>query len=186
MSFQRAALLLLDFINPFDFPEAEKLIEQTEAIVDPVQRVAQAFRQKSLPVIYVNDNFGRWRSNFEEIAELCEGGQEGSIAERLHPKKEDYFVLKPHRSGFYGTPLELLLGELECTRLLLSGITTDMCVLATANDACMREFDTIVLQDGTASFDKATHQSALDIMQKSLQVKVMAAEQVAAQGDAFR
>jgi nicotinamidase-related amidase len=70
---------------------------------------------------------------------------------RLRPKPDDYFVLKPQHSGFYGTPLELLLDHLSIHTLILTGFATDLCVLFTANDAHMRGFHLVVPKDCVAA-----------------------------------
>ena len=99
-----------------------------------------------MPSIYVNDNFGRWQSRFDQIVQHClqDNVRGKPFVERLIPDEDDYFVLKPKHSGFYQTPLELLLKHLGATRLILTGVSTNSCVLFTANDAYMRDLELIV------------------------------------------
>jgi nicotinamidase-related amidase len=170
-------LLLIDVINPFDYPDAEHVLANTRRILPEVRALKERFAALKLATVYVNDNFGRWRSSFAETVEHCLAREGRDVVEGLRPAKDDYFVLKPHRSGFYGTPLELLLQQLEARVLVLCGIATDMCVLATASDAQIRGFQTIIATDGTASVDPKRHQAALELMQQSLGARLSTARQ---------
>lgn len=162
------ALLLIDLINPFDYPGAEELLDPTRDIVRPVHALRQRFRDAGLAVVYVNDNFGRWRSSFPETVAHCMKGAGRDVIEALQPSVQDYFVLKPHRSGYYATPLELLLGALRTRRVVLAGISTDMCVLSTASDARIRGMELCVPRDCTATFDDAQRDRTLRVMRHGL------------------
>ena len=162
------ALLLVDLIHDFAFIGGEELLAHARKLRDPVRRLVGIAHEASVPVIYVNDNFGEWRSSFEEIIARCEEGPGADLVRALEPGDDDYFVLKPHRSGSYGTPLEILLRELEVERVVLAGVTTDMCILATANDARMRGYDVWIVSDATAALDAERHDAALKLMSTSL------------------
>ena len=120
-------------------------------------------KEARLPVLYVNDNFGKWQSDFRMLVtrcleEQCRGKQ---IARILLPEDDDNFVLKPKYSGFYATPLELLLRYLEVGRVIITGIAGDNCVLLTAADAYTREFEVAVPADCVVSLDADPSRSAL-------------------------
>lgn len=172
------ALVVIDFINPFDYEEAESLLVQAKPAAERAAALLARARRAGVPVIYVNDNFGRWRSSFEETRERCRQGPGAEIVERLAPEDDDYFVLKPHRSGFYATPLELLLRELDVSRLAVCGVTTDMCVLSTVHDAILRDLAVQVVEDACASFDEARHRRALELMTVSCGAAPRASEAV--------
>src|SRR6185503_11400451 len=106
-----------------------------------------------IPAIYVNDNFGKWQSDFKKTLEhvLTEGCRGRPVAEILQPDEEDYFVLKPKHSGFFSTTLEILLEYLEVKTLILTGIAGNNCVLFTANDAYMRDLHLVVPADCVVS-----------------------------------
>src|SRR6185503_20247706 len=118
----RTALLLIDVINAFDFPRSANLVRAAKRVAPRIDRLAQRARQRRVPVIYVNDNFGRWRSDFQSTVAICtrpsQPGRE--IATLLRPHEGDYFVLKPQHSGFYFTPLELLLRHLNTSSVILA------------------------------------------------------------------
>jgi nicotinamidase-related amidase len=164
------ALLLIDVINTFDFPGSRRLVRAATKAAPEIERLARAAREASAPVIYVNDNFGHWRSDFRATVAACTAaGRPGrAIAERLRPVDGDYFVLKPQHSGFYATPLELLLEHLHARTLVLAGFATNLCVLFTANDAHMRGHHLIVPRDAVAANTPALGGRALEHVRVAL------------------
>lgn len=146
-------LILLDLINGFDFPEGEELYRRALPMADRLAQLKARCREHGIPSIYVNDHFGRWRSDFSALVE--ESQQEGfrgrAILEKLKPADDDYFVFKPMHSGFYQTTLELLLRHLGARKLIITGLASNICVLFTANDAHMRGYELWVPQDCMAA-----------------------------------
>jgi nicotinamidase-related amidase len=136
------ALLLIDVVNDLAFEGAEALIVQAEAMAHRLARLKRRATRAGMPVIYVNDNFGQWRSDFRRTVAHCTARSSPGrvVSRRLRPTAQDYFVLKPKHSGFYDTTLDTLLDSLRITRLVLTGIAGNICVLFTANDAYMRGF----------------------------------------------
>jgi nicotinamidase-related amidase len=120
-----------------------------KAIAELKRRAQEA----GVPIVYVNDNFGRWQSNFNHQVEHClkDGVRGEPVVELLQPDEHDYFVLKPKHSGFYSTALDVLLEYLGANTLILTGIAANICVLFTANDAYMRDFNLFIPQDCVAS-----------------------------------
>jgi nicotinamidase-related amidase len=169
------ALLLVDVIHPFDFPGADALLGHARQSTLHIRELAARFRELALPVIYVNDNFGRWRSNFHEIVEYCAQRSGRDVVSALHPEPSDYFMLKPHRSGFYCTALELLLSSLGVRHVVLAGWSTDMCIFATASDAQMRKLATTLVRDGTAALSALRHERALALLEDTCDAQVVAA-----------
>jgi nicotinamidase-related amidase len=155
MEFQpsRVALLLIDTINDFAFEGSEGLVEAAQAAAPRIHALAERARRVNVPVIYVNDNFGRWRSNFHDIVSICtrDDAPGHDVSSLLHPTDADYFVLKPRHSGFYRTALETLLEKLQVRTLVLVGFATNICVLFTANDARMRGYRVVIPSDCAAS-----------------------------------
>lgn len=162
------ALLLVDLVNPFDFDEGPALLERTRLILEPVKALKRRAHEAGVPVIYVNDNFGRWRSSFADTVRYCREREGGDIVDALTPGDGDLFVLKPQRSGFYCTPLDLLLRDLGSRHLVICGITTEMCVLATAADAVEHRYRVFIPEDGTAAFDDGRRDRALRVMEEGL------------------
>jgi nicotinamidase-related amidase len=134
------ALLLVDVINDMAFDGSEPLVAQAEAMALPLSTLKRRAESAGIPVVYVNDNFGRWRSDFRQTVAHCTARSSPGrrVSTRLRPTRRDYFVLKPKHSGFFDTTLDTLLAALQIRRLILTGIAGNICVLFTANDAYMR------------------------------------------------
>jgi len=166
-SSDRAALLILDMVNCFDFKGAEALKSCALKAARRIDQLRQTFRARGWPVIYVNDNFGEWHS---EASKLVERALEKNnpVTELLKPASDDFFVIKPQFSGFYATNLPVLLPQLGISKLVISGIATDICVLFTAADAHMREYDLWVPEDAVAAENGERGRWALEIMAQSL------------------
>ncbi len=142
-------LLLIDVINDLDFPGSLALVRQAEPMAARLARFKRRAVRAGVPAVYVNDNFGQWRSDFRRTVAHCTGrGSPGrTVSRRLKPTSRDYFVLKPKHSGFYGTTLSTLLEDLRARRVLVTGIAGNICVLFTANDAYMRDLAIIAPSD---------------------------------------
>ena len=137
------ALLLIDVINDLDFEGSRVLVEQAEPMALRLAALKRRCTAAGIPSIYINDNFGRWRSDFRQTVAHCTRPSSPGrlVSRRLRPKRTDYFVLKPKHSGFYDTTLDTLLDDLGIRRVILTGIAGNICVLFTANDAYMRELE---------------------------------------------
>ena len=136
------ALLLIDVINDLAFDGSGGLVAQANAMAAPLARLKRRATAAGVPAIYINDNFGRWRSDFRRTVAHCTARSSPGhqVSRRLRPTARDYFVLKPKHSGFFDTTLDTLLETLGIRRLILTGIAGNICVLFTANDAYMREY----------------------------------------------
>lgn len=159
------ALLLIDFINDFEFDGGEDLLPHARAAA---REVATLKARCDVPVVYVNDNFGRWRSDFRATVEHCLDSRGRPLVELLRPTPEDYFVLKPKNSGFFGTSLQPLLDHLGARTLVLTGLTGENCVLFTAHDAYLRSYRLVIPSDGVASEEPARNEAALEQMRRAL------------------
>jgi nicotinamidase-related amidase len=168
------ALLLIDVINDLNFPEGEQLLRYAVPMAQRLLALKRRAKEAGIPVIYVNDNFGRWRSNFTTQVEHClnDGVRGRPLVEPLVPDADDYFVLKPKHSGFFSTTLDILLEYLGTKTLILTGIAGNICVLFTANDAYMRDFALIVPCDCVASNTEQENAGALEEMKKVLKADV--------------
>jgi nicotinamidase-related amidase len=134
------ALLLIDVVNDLAFDGSDALITQAVPMSKRLAEFKRRATRAGVPAVYVNDNFGQWRSDFRQTVAHCTSpSSPGSmVSRRLRPTSKDYFVLKPKHSGFYDTTLDTLLADLRITRVIVTGIAGNICVLFTANDAYMR------------------------------------------------
>ncbi len=165
-----AALLLIDVINDFEFESADALFRHALPMAERLAELKKRAREAGIPAVYINDNFGKWQSDFKKLVSHClEDDVRGKpIVELLKPDDDDYFVLKPKHSGFFSTTLETLLDYLKVKTLILTGVAGNICVLFTANDAYMRDYHLIVPADCVASNDTEENRHALEQMQKVL------------------
>ena len=166
----KTVLLLIDVINDFDFEEGEDLLRLAMPVGRNIAELKERTRAAGIPSIYVNDNFGRWQSDFKKIVAHCrrEDGRGKPFVEMLLPEDDDYFVLKPKHSGFYSTTLSLLLTHLAAENLILTGIAGNNCVLFTANDAYMRDFKLFIPADCVVSNTEEENRHALKQMETVL------------------
>ena len=180
MSAPRSALLLVDVVNPFAFEGAQALLEHARPAADVMAGLADRARQAGVPVVYVNDNFSHWTESFETLVERCvEPDAPGrAVVQRVRPAEGDYHVLKPKHSGFFETPLASLLSDLDVDTVVLVGFATDVCVLATAMDARMRDFRLVVPQDACAAETGTAHQAALVHLRRVLHAETPPASAV--------
>jgi nicotinamidase-related amidase len=176
----RAALLLIDVINDFDFNGADELLDQMRPAVAAIRALCAEARAQKVPIIYVNDNFGLWHSEKAEIVEYCRRPESKGreIVERLAPEPDDYFVVKPRHSGFFATSLPVLLPDLRARRLIMTGVAADICVLFTANDAYMRDYGLWIPADCVAANTRERSDRALDHMAKILKAETRSAHEL--------
>ena len=170
------ALLMLDVINDLEFPAGDRLLRHALPMARRLARLRARARRAGIPVIYVNDNYGRWQSDFRRLTAHCRrAGVRGKpIVDLLAPAADDYFVLKPKHSGFFSTALSVLLRYLGARTLILTGMAGNICVLFTANDAYMRDFRLVVPSDCVASETADDNRRALATMRHLLRADVEA------------
>ena len=160
------ALLLIDVINDMDFEGSEALVRFAEPMARRLRVLKQRARDAGIATIYINDNFGKWRSDFRSLVEHCihddVPGRE--VARLLQPDEHDYFVLKPKQSAFFGTTLDTLLRNLGTRTLIITGVAGDNCILFSTNDAYMREYRLFIPSDCVASETREQNDHALQLM----------------------
>src|SRR3981189_1316594 len=158
------ALVLIDVINHFEFPDGKTILRQALTVAPALARLKKRAREAGIPAIYVNDNFGEGRSEKSKLVQYCLRPEAAGRAfvEQLRPDDEDYFVLKPMHSAFYQTPLDVLLRCLGTSTVILSGLATNSCILCTAHDADMRDFKIVVPSDCCAARSMREHKQALE------------------------
>lgn len=166
----QAALLIVDMISDFGFPDGEKLAAEAEKVVGHMAQVRRLFRDRGRPVIYVNDNFDQWNFGFSELVDWArrDDSRGRAIVGSLLPADDDYFILKPRHSAFYETALPSLLERLEVRRLAIAGVAGDACVLSSALDAHIRQFPVWVPANASASLTGQRNARAMEFLAESL------------------
>ena len=160
------ALLVVDMISTWSFPDADKLGPAAAAIAPVIGVLAGRCRDAGVPVVYANDNHEHWRSEFSALVRLSAKASEtgAAIARSLAPDAGDYSVLKPKHSAFFATPLDLLLRHLRVRRVVMCGVSTEHCILMTAAEGRMRDYEMVVPEDGVAAITPARNTRALDYL----------------------
>ena len=168
------ALLIIDVINDLEWEGAEKIAPKTIPMAKRIAALKRKAKKAGIPVIYVNDNFGRWQSDFRHAVDHClnDGVRGEELARILKPEEDDYFVLKPKHSAFYATTLDTLLDYLGAKTVILTGIAGNICILFSANDAYMRDFHLIVPADCTISNSDEENDHALRQMATVLKADI--------------
>ncbi len=168
------ALLLIDWINDLEFDSGARLLPQALAAARATAELRKRAQACAVPVIYCNDNFGRWRSDFRALLDhvLRDGVRGQPIAELLAPEENEYFVLKPKHSAFHSTTLDVLLLHLGARTLILTGIAGNFCVLFTAQEAYMRDYRLLVPRDCLASEEERDNRHALEHMAKTCRAEI--------------
>jgi len=170
------ALLIVDMVSEYDFPDAGRILKGALAAARNIARLKQRAHSAYAPVIYVNDTAGKWESDQRAFVQRClkstSRGRE--VAELIAPSEHDYFMFKPKHSAFYATPLHTLLQQLKISTLILTGVTSHQCVLFTAMDAHVREYDLIIPSDCIGAPSAADTKHALYVFSHALNAKVTA------------
>jgi nicotinamidase-related amidase len=164
-----AVLILVDVINDLDFPNNEELIRESHVLAKAIARLKFRCKRAGIPVLYVNDNYGKWRSDISAVLNhsLREDSPGREMVQLLAPEPDDYIVLKPKHSAFYATPLETILTYIGARNVIVSGLTTNACVLLTVADLYVREVRLFVPPDCVRALNVAHHRSALELMNNS-------------------
>jgi nicotinamidase-related amidase len=164
----RTALIVVDMINAYDHPDAEKLTKSVEKVLPTIKDLIE----DSDLTIYVNDNFGHWRSNRDDLVSDALEGEYGRLVEPVKPDDDAIFVVKARHSIFYQTPLEYLLNQEDVGNLVLVGQVTEQCILYSALDAYIRHFKVRVPRDAVAHIHEDLAESALKMMELNMRADV--------------
>lgn len=167
------ALLIVDMFNFLDFEDGQALLKQALPAARRIAALKRRFRRVGAPVIYANDNFGQWHADFRELVAVCrhESCRGAPMADLLAPEADDFYVLKPKQSAFHSTPLAVLLEHHGCREVVITGISTDVCIAATAIDAHMRDLMVRIPVDCVAAPSRRRTAAALAVLKQSVHAR---------------
>ena len=161
------ALLLVDVISDFRFEDGAQLFERARPAMAQLGRLKKDCLRENIPVIYVNDPP---RDRFASVSKLLDQVKvtdEGRwMLETVGPGSEDSVIIKPQHSGFFRTDLEEQLKKYAAHRVIVAGLTTDICVLFTAHDAFMRGLKVRVPEDCVAAVKQEYHDQGISFLSR--------------------
>jgi nicotinamidase-related amidase len=172
------ALVVIDMINTYDHEDAEHLRRSVEQVVPVLGDLVRSAREAGAPVIYVNDNFGKWRSDHRQLVDDALAGEHAALVEPIVPDEGAMFVVKARHSIFYETPLEYLMRQEGIGELVLAGQATEQCILYSALDAHIRHIPVVVPRDAVAHIDEQLAAAALRMMERNMAAELCAAADV--------
>jgi nicotinamidase-related amidase len=172
----RAAVLALDLISDFDFPDGARVCRALASRAAAIRKLLQSARGTRTPVIYCNDNLGDWRSDAPALIAHCTAtdSRGADLVRSLAPQPADLIVLKPRHSAFFGTPLVALLDDARVDTLVVAGISAESCVWMTACDAHTRGFRLVIPADTLAGASVAALRRTLTSLKEVLGARVPA------------
>jgi nicotinamidase-related amidase len=173
----RTALIVIDMLNTYEHADADRLTRSVERSLPAMERMIERARESDALTIYVNDNFGAWRSSRQELLENALRGRYGHLVEPIAPGDDALFVVKARHSIFFQTPLEYLLGQEDVDRVVLIGQVTEQCILYSALDAYIRHHDVAVPRDAVAHIHEHLADAALELMEINMDAEVCAADE---------
>jgi len=176
----QVALLIIDVVTDFKFEDGDKLLVQAMHMAPHLAELKKKVKAANIPVIYINDNFGKWQEDFKTTLKYClrSSSKGKNFVDLLKPDNDDFYILKPHRSAFYTTALEVLLQNLGVSKLILTGLTTDICILFTANDAYMRSYELFIPQDCVCAITPQINKSSLQFISRVLKADVKLSDKI--------
>ncbi|MFJ3581765.1 isochorismatase family cysteine hydrolase [Streptomyces sp. NPDC090127] len=168
----QTALVVIDMLNTYEHEDADALVRSVREALPGVEKLLKRARESDAPVIYVNDNFGRWRSHHGEILQEALAGPHPDLVEPIAPDEKSLFVVKARHSAFFETPLSYLLAQLGVRRVVLCGQVTEQCILYSALDAYIRHFDVSLAPEAVAHIDAGLADAALRMMERNMSAHV--------------
>jgi nicotinamidase-related amidase len=172
------ALLVVDMLNPYDHPDADRLAERVADALPGVETLLRRAGEAEIPVVYVNDNYGDWNSSSEELARRAIEGAHPELVEPVLPEEGQSFVVKARHSTFYETPLEYLLDQMGAGRIVFAGQVTEQCILYSALDAYVRHFDVVIPTDAVAAIYDDLGEASLRMMERNMGAELARADEV--------
>jgi nicotinamidase-related amidase len=168
----RTALIVTDMLNTYEHADADKLVRSVEQSVPAMRDLIGRAAGEDVLTVYVNDNYGAWRSSRQELVEGALRGRYGHLVEPIAPPDDALFVVKARHSIFYQTPLDYLLSQEDVGRIVLIGQVTEQCILYSALDAYIRHFDVAVPRDAVAHIHAHLAEASLELMELNMDADI--------------
>jgi nicotinamidase-related amidase len=155
------ALLVVDAINEFEHEDADKLLASFRERADGLRTALERARADGIPVIYVNDDYGRHDGDAPGLVRRASEGKGGDVVAPIAPQPGEPFLFKTRYSALDHTMLELLLEDLEVERVLLVGGATEACIVQTGIDARELDLKVTIIAGACATVDEHIEEVSL-------------------------
>jgi len=155
------AVLVIDVFNDFDHEDGEQLLASFRDRAANMAHILHDARHAEVPVVYVNDERSRWRSDAPALIRDALSGKGGHLLDALAPTDDEAVILKQRYSAFDHTALDLLLESRHVERVILIGAATEGCVVQTAIDARELGLKVTIVSDACATTDRDLEDIAL-------------------------
>ncbi len=183
----KMALLIIDmqrdFLEPGGFGDMlGNDVSQVQGIVPTVKQLLDLFRHHHLPIFHTLEghqpdlsdcpiaklNRSKGTLKIGEVGPmgriLILGEPGNNIIPELQPLEDEIVIPKPGKGAFYKTNLESLLQKKGITHLIITGVTTEVCVQTTMREANDRGYECLLVEDGTASYFPQFKQATLEMV----------------------
>jgi nicotinamidase-related amidase len=167
------AVLVVDMLNTYQHPDAEKLILNVAKIIDPLtDLVRRAHDSDDVDLVYVNDNYGDFSAEFSDIVHSARHGARPDLVDPIVPPEGSRVATKVRHSAFYSTPVAYLLNRLGTKPLILTGQVTEQCILYSALDAYVRHIPVVIPTEAVAHLDAELGAAALTMMERNMSAEL--------------
>jgi len=168
------AVLVIDMLNAYEHPDANKLVPNVEPTVEPLaDLIARTRKRDDADLIYVNDNYGDFTADHSGLVASALDGARPDLVKPIVPDENCRFLMKVRHSAFYATSLGYLLNQLDAQRVILTGQVTEQCILYSALDAYVRHFEVVVARDCVAAIDNELGRAALTMMESNMRASIV-------------
>lgn len=163
------AIIAIDMLNDTFKKRESSLAVEGLAIVPALNRLLKKGRELQIPVFFAMDSFLPQDYFFSGKRKpfSIRGTDGAKVIDEIEQDPSDVYVPKRRWSAFYKTDLDQVLRVLTIDTVVLAGITTGVCVLATALDALSHDFEAIITEDCCASVTGEEHRAVVEIYRKS-------------------
>jgi nicotinamidase-related amidase len=169
-------LLIVDMISDYAFADADQVVGNVEKAVPAIRRAREIADAADVRVVYVNDILDDWRCSRADTLRRALDGRRPDLVEPIAPRADDAFFFKGRHSTFYGTLLAHYLRSTQTGNVVFTGQVTEQCILYSAHDAHVREYDVTILRDGVAALDDEQGQAALEMMRDNIHAEIVDAD----------
>ncbi|PKG24355.1 cysteine hydrolase family protein [Niallia nealsonii] len=170
-----SALILVDIQNDFCHEEGAcskmgRDVSGAQAIIPQVELLMENARELNIPIVFIQMTQNEYTisdawtnrprpAGYKNPLDICKKDSWGAEFYKIAPKEGDIIVEKHRYSAFIGTDLDMILRNLNCKSIILTGVATNVCVESTARDGFMLDYHVAVVKDASAGYVPALHEA---------------------------